>query len=345
MVSSSQKRTAIKAYYKKKICLIGGLEHIKDKFQEKVSDRSLSLDNKKTIGVNISKFTDHQHFDYFLWNIYCGIEKSFIRSTYYSGAEAVIVLISEDNVEQILQYYREIVTRLPVITIIFCIVLKYKTIPEITSAYFNTKSFNTLFRSQRFRIHEIEQPDQIFSQIRSAFLEDITNGEFNDNFIINFISLEKIVENGRGEIPYICDKYVEPAYDQSTSSRRLNTDILKYYLTKLALPFEFIDSDWIVINNETFGDFSIFLRNGEVYLTPHQCLKCEEKDCPKKKRTRNFICIQAETKGWSNVRGLYQKELLVLSKIITLKNANKHNLPKSILSQIENILPCVKNCI
>ena len=57
---------------------------------------------------------------------------------------------------------------------------------------------------------------------------------------------------------------------------------------------------------------------------------------------KHFICITNATKGWSNIKGLSQKELLVLSKILILIDANKDNIPESILDQINKISYCSK---
>ena len=99
-------------HFKKKICLLGSLEDIKDEFQEKSSDSCLPFDNKLNIGVNISRadflYKNDVKFDYFLWNIDCDQEKAFLRTTFYPGAEAIIIFVSENNVQQIYHYFNEI---------------------------------------------------------------------------------------------------------------------------------------------------------------------------------------------------------------------------------------------
>ena len=40
---------------KKKICVLGGVEDYKDEFQKELSSNALPIENKRNIGVNISK--------------------------------------------------------------------------------------------------------------------------------------------------------------------------------------------------------------------------------------------------------------------------------------------------
>jgi len=341
MVSSSKRRTSSKKYYKKKVLLLGGLEQIKDRFQEEVSDSSLSLNNKQTIGVNISKIPYNSQFDYYLWNISCGLERSFIRPMYYTGAEAVIVFISEDNIQQIIPYYREITTRLPIVTVIFCILLNTKTPEEIKDAYFTTKEFRKLFEEQDFKFNRISKGKYLFSQISSFFSENLNENTFKDHFAINFIPLTNLLKS-QENIQYICEEYIEPEQASSSLKRRLNTVALRRYLNRLNIPFKVEDSDWIILDNNIFGQFSIFLRNGDVYHTPQRCLDCNHHSCQRKNRVNNFICIEANGKGWSNIEGFCQKELLVLSKILILQGANENNLPKTILKQINRLKTCIK---
>lgn len=342
MVTSSQKsRSSARKYYKKKILLLGGVEQIKDRFQEIVSKTGFSLKNKNTIGVNISKVPYNKIYDFYLWNISCKLERVFVRTMYYTGAEAVIVFISEDNVEQMLDYYKEIIIRLPVITILFCIILKDKTVQDIKNAYFSTSKFLSLLSTHKFEFNKIFDEKSVFSQISSLFRKNMKEGKLNDHFVINFIPLMNIVNN-KNNIKYTCEDYFEPEQSSSELNRRLNTKILKKYLYQLKIPFRVVDSDWIILDNKNLGEFSIFLRNGDAYFTPKNCLNCKNYTCMRKKRINNFICIEAKSKGWSNIEGIYQKELLVLSKILILNDAEEESLPKAILKQIKSLESCIK---
>lgn len=341
-MSSSESGTSTEKYYKKKILLLGGLEQVKDKFQKEVSNTSLSLNNKTTIGVNISKVSYSRDLDYYLWNVSCELGKTFVRPMYYTGAEAVIIFISEDNIEQILQYYKEIISRLPVITLIFCIIVNNKSVREIKDAYFKTEKFANLFREKDFKVNTISDIEQIFSQISACFSTNLKEGKFSDNFIIDFIPLKSIVKSGNN-VQYSCEEYIEPSEMATSPNRRLNTSILRTYLKQLPIQYKEEDSDWIIIKNKVFGKFSIFLRNGDVYFTPKNCLDCKNFTCRRKNRVNNFICIEANGEGWSNVRGICQRELLVLSKILFLNDAEENSLPKPILRQIRRMETCLKD--
>ena len=61
------------------------------------------------------------------------------------------------------------------------------------------------------------------------------------------------------------------------------------------------------------------------------------------KKAPFFICIEPrESTGWTNINGFAHNELLILTKILALKDGNENNLPKSILGQIKNINKCQK---
>ncbi|TFF87591.1 MAG: hypothetical protein EU550_02940, partial [Promethearchaeota archaeon] len=173
--------------YKKKLCLLGGLESLKDEFQRKLSSNCLSIEHKNNIGVSISTidYSDNlnYNFNYFLWNIDCGNNRSFIRTTFYTGAESLIVFISEENVEQIMSYLHEIKFRMPVITLIFCIFLKNHSIKEIIDTYFITEEFQHILTNNDFKIKYIDKPHKIFKQISSLFIKKVKKNEFQDNYI------------------------------------------------------------------------------------------------------------------------------------------------------------------
>jgi hypothetical protein len=331
------------AYFKKKVCLLGGLEEIKNQFQDYLSSSTLSMENKRNIGVNISKvdlFSQNHNFEYFLWNINCSREKAFLRTTFYTGAEACIVLISENKVEQIIRYFHEIKTRIPIVTIIFCVVLNDKTAEEVQEAYFNSANFTDLIRTEQFRINIITHAREIFAQISDFFLKKVESNCYDDNFVVDFISIDKLSE--KKNLNYDCDDYYEPTQGISHERCRINTKALKHYLQNLNIEYEQMQEDWINIYNPNYGTFSIFLRNGNVYYTPKMCENCKDKKCMKRRRTENFICIEARTEGWSNIIDLGQKELLLLSKILILKHASEESIPLSIIEQINKYRECLR---
>jgi hypothetical protein len=341
---TSQKQSE-KSTYKKKVVLLGGLESLKDEFQRKVSSNFLSIEHKKNIGVSISTIDYYEskktQFNYFLWNIDCGISRSFIRTTFYTGAEAIIVFISEDKVPQILPYFNEIKFRMPVITLIFCIILKDQTTKKIIDTYFRRGEFETIFADNDFRFKYIKNPNKIFKQVSSSFLEKVKTNELKDNFIINFIPFEILVEDLK--VNTSCNDYFEPNRELVSSTTRLNVEKIKQYINQLGIEVDHNHPDWVRIHSKNFGIFSVFLRNGSVYLSPKNCLNCKSKRCLKSKKIQHFICIESENDGWTNVKGLEKKELLVISKILALREATIYNLPKSILKQINKIKKCIEN--
>jgi hypothetical protein len=226
--------------------------------------------------------------------------------------------------------------------LIFCIIVNNKNVAEIKDTYFKAEEFTNLVMEKDFNVSRISDPEEIFSQISACLSKNLEEGKFNDNFVIDFIPLKEIVKSGNN-IQYSCGEYIEPDDTASSPNRRLNTPILRSYLEKLPIQFEEETADWITVKNGDFGKFSIFLRNGDVYFTPAHCLDCKKDSCRRKNRINNFICIEANGEGWSNIRGVCQKELLVLSKILFLKDADENSLPKPILRQIRRLEICLKD--
>ncbi|MEJ2251091.1 MAG: hypothetical protein P8Y97_15740, partial [Candidatus Lokiarchaeota archaeon] len=161
---------------------------------------------------------------------------------------------------------------------------------------------------------------------------------FTDNYIINFVPFETLVTDLNTNIE--CNDYCEPNRELSPSDKRLNTEKIKHFLRILDIETDSKFPDWVRINNQNFGIFSVFLRNGSVYFTPKKCKHCKNKRCSKHKKAQHFICIEGESDGWSNVKGLNKEELIVISKILSLQEATPKNLPISILKQIDKIKKC-----
>ena len=340
-MSSSKTLLTFESEFKFKICLLGGIENIKNEFQKIVSSGRLPIKNKQNIGVNISKidFNYHSHtFGFYLWNINCSQRWTFLRTNYYNGSEAIIVLISETKINQIKQYLEEIKSRLPVIQIIFCVILEKCTKDEIIAKHLKSKKFKSLIKSNNIKINDILTPSEIFQQICSKFMIKKDTNEESDNFIINFIQ-SKALFNQQTLVDE-CNDYYEPieSFSGINLNQRINTKIITNYLSELGFKIEDDSDDYLKIKNKKFGTFSIFLKNGKVNLLPIICQKCKHKNCSKYNK-KFFVCIEQKTKGWSN-DNLGQPELLLLSKIIALKSGI---LPFSVMKQITKINICLKD--
>ncbi len=340
-MSSSKSLISLENEFKLKICLIGGYENYKNQFQKFVSSHKLPFDNKNSIGVNISKVNfkyNSNIYGFYLWNIDCDQRYSFLRTTYYHGAETIIVFISESKVEQIRSYLDEIKLRLPIITIIFCIILEKCTKNEIIEKYLKKKSFDSLIKSNNIKIRELSSPSEVFELICSFYVDKRETCQEIDNFTLSFISVESILreKNAKDE----CNDYYEPTNTIETNQNcRINTELILAYLSELGFQFEDDSLDYLKIKNEDFGTFSISLKNGKVKLLPIICQKCRKKKCSKVNK-EFYVCIEQKTKGWASNNGLGQAELLLLSKILALKSGK---LPLSILKQIAKINTCIRN--
>jgi len=248
--------------FKKKIAFLGGFENYKDEFQKRISLTSLPIENKHSIGVNISKidflFTTDQKFEFLLWNIDCGQNRAFLRSTFYSGADAIIIFISENKIEQIIQYFEEIQLRVPEITLIFCVILEKYSKNDIISSYFNEGEISSIIEQNDVQINEIREPNEIFRQLASNFIKKIINKEFENNLIIDFIPLTSLF--GHSIIRDECSDYFLPETNPIEPEPNANVELLSEYIHRLDLGIDFETFNWINIHNENFGVFSIYLK-------------------------------------------------------------------------------------
>jgi hypothetical protein len=330
---------------KKKVCILGGYENYKDEFQKRISSNCLPIENKHNIGVNISKIDFFnkfdQKFEFLLWNIDCGQNRAFLRSTFYSGADAIIFFVSEDKINQIQQYFNEIQGMSQDLQLIFCIILENLSQQEIERKYFQKKDFITKNLDYNTRIFKISKHTEIFHQLSSFFLKKLHEREIENKIIIDFIHLDSLF--GHSIIRDECNDYYEPEIRISKTSQSVNLELLSSYLLNLELAIEFESLNWIKIKNKTLGTFTLYLKNGNVYYFPEVCEKCKDKKCSKFRNAPYFICIEAgDSNGWTNIKGFSNIELLILAKIVALKEGNLKNLPKSILKQIESINRCEK---
>ncbi|MFW9818326.1 MAG: hypothetical protein ACFFE5_01855 [Candidatus Thorarchaeota archaeon] len=343
----SSLETALQEKYvlKKKLCVLGGTEMYKDEFQRQLSSNSLPIENKRNIGVNISKidffFKKHEKFEFLLWNIDCRQPRSYLRTIFYNGAEAIIIFISETKVDQILQYFNELQTRISSVSIIFCIILEKYNKEEIINKYFKKKQMSTILNSNNFQIIEIFEGLEILNQICSISLKKSKCKEVENTYIIDFIPLSLLFENDN--ITDDCNEYYEPEMRSSNIPLNINTELLINYILKLKLDIKFESENWIKIQNKKLGTFSLYIKNGNVYYYPKICEKCKDKACIKLKKAPFFICIESgESKGWTNINGFEQPELLILTKILALVEGDEKTLPHSVLKQIKNINLCEK---
>jgi len=344
-LNSYKSLNPIHTHIKKKICILGGTESYKDQFQNRISSTCLSLENKQNIGVNISKidyfYKSKEKFEFLLWNIDCGKNRAFLRTIFYSGAEALIIFISETKIYQITQYFDEIQSRIPNILIIFCVILENLVKKDDTISFFKTKEY--CLREIEFNIqkYQISNPTEICDQISSFCLTRKKTRESEGKCIIDFILLESLL--GYQFIKDKCNDYFEPEALTVKTDQITNTKLIIEYIQNLDFIIDYESLNWINIQNEKFGRFSIYLKNGNVYYFPIICEICHNKKCPKFKKAPYFICIEAgASEGWSNIEGFNQKELVILVKILALKDGNESNLPESIVYQIKNINTCEK---
>ena len=177
------------------------------------------------------------------------------------------------------------------------------------------------------------------NQICSIVLKKIKYKEMDNAYIIDFIPLELLFVNS--EISDECNDYCEPELRNKNIIQTINTELLIEYILKLKLKVHFESNYWLKFKNKEFGKFSIYLKNGNVYYYPKICEKCKDTKCLKLKKAPFFICIEAkDSTGWTNINGLNQNELLILTKVLALLDGNEKTLPKSVVKQIKKLNTC-----
>ncbi|TFG30745.1 MAG: hypothetical protein EU532_00195 [Promethearchaeota archaeon] len=340
-MSSSKHLPSLENELKVKVCLLGGYENYKNQFEKFVSSHHFPFNNKNNIGVNISKVDfkyNSLNYGFYLWNIDCNQRHAFLRTTYYHGSEAIIVFISETKLEQMISYLDEIKSRLPFITIAFCIILEKSTKKEILEKYLKKNQFDSIIKSNNIKISEISSPLEVFEQICAFYIEKKETCQETDNFIINFIPIKSFIRQQKYKDE--CQDYFEPPNCGETNQNcRINTDVILGYLSELGFEIDSDYMEWLKIKNEDFGTFSISLINGKVKLFPIICQKCHKNKC-RKYNKEYYVCIEQKTKGWTSDKELGQAELLLLSKILALKT---NRLPLSVLKQLAKINTCIRN--
>jgi hypothetical protein len=339
-LNSYETLETFKFYYKKKIVILGGLEQTKNKFQEILSSNCLPIQNKENIGVNISKidyfYKPRQKFEYLLWNIDCGERRAFLRTVFYSGADAIIIFLSETKIEQFRQYFNELQSKLPEIPLLFCIILEKHSMEEILNLLLINEGFNSIIEENNFKVKNILDPNEMLKQVSKFFKKKAKIKEIETKFIINFITHTSLF--GHNEIRDECNDYYEPETQALKINQIVNINLLSKYLHKLDLEIEYDYLNWVKIKNKHFGTFSIYLKNGNVYYFPKICEKCKDKNCPKFKKSPYYICIEAgDSNGWTNIKGFNQPEILILAKVFGIGYGN---LPQSVIKQIKNLNLC-----
>ncbi|MFX1571136.1 MAG: hypothetical protein ACFFB0_00135 [Promethearchaeota archaeon] len=332
-------------YFKKKIAILGGMETYKDELQKTLSSNCLPIKNKQNIGVNISKieflYKSNNKFEFILWNIDCRQQRAYLRTVFYNGADGIIILISETKLIQIIQYLNEIQSRLPEVTIIFCVILEKISQDEIIELYFKNEEFRDFFDTTHIEINEINDPTEILNQISHIFMKKAYDKESENNCLIDFISHNFLFRNSI--IHDQCNDYYEPETTRFKTPKKVDSELLIKYIEKSNLGI-YEPINWVKIRNKAFGTFSLYLKNGNVYYFPKVCETCNDKKCIKYRKAPYFICIEArESIGWTNINGFSQIELLILAKIFALKEGNENILPKSIIKQINKLNKCEKN--
>ncbi len=326
--------------YKFKVALLGSVESYKYIFQNRVSETALSPRNKTVIGVGISglhvKVDDiggqncRAHAYLSLWDISCDARFASLRPTYYRGSEAIVVILDENTLPQLEEYYTEVVERTNRISLNFLICVENLDAGDVREFLKESRVVD----SEKFEIQEIFHPRETINWIIDKFQERITKRNRNDHFGISIISKADFSVDPKLEEDAQSLNYVVPPenLDDLNPSYRVDHRKLARFLEKLHIAVNKRDKSVSLTNSH--GTWTVYLDDATTYLTPKACVKCSQ-SCVRKK----FICMIAASRGYSTLEGLHQRELLILSKIFAIV---EEEFPDHVQKQIKKACSCKK---
>ncbi|MHA1731813.1 MAG: hypothetical protein ACTSU5_07705 [Promethearchaeota archaeon] len=320
--------------YKFKIAILGSVESIKKAFQEQISDVSMPSPNKQVIGVNISGIHSR---DYGMasqaymsvWDISCDERFASLRPTYYRGSEAIIVLLDENTLPQLGDYFAEIVERNSRISLNFVVCVEQLSGKDVWEYVID----GNLFQEGRFEFLEAQHSRDIIEWVFEKFECKVKTGVKRDNFAVSVLRRGSLVRGNAGSCPTEVHQYCTPPdnFDELNPSTRVDVEAVRLYLERGG--FSVDERDGSVRLDNRFGTWQVFLDDASVYLTPRRCSNCKNK-CRKQ---RSYICIIAASRGFSNLDNFKQGELLVLAKVFAIEN---EAFPNHVLNQIKKASKC-----
>lgn len=327
-------------YYKFKVSLLGSVEELKSQFRERVSEATIKARNKRIIGVSIGGLQvpltvdaagsrDHDAY-LLLWDIACDSRFCALRPMYYRGSAAIIVVLDENSVDQLEDYYAEILERTTAVSLHFVICTRTQSADELLGALFGCVGGEVDLGE--FEVNHIRHPHEVIEWVTRKFQAKLARGFPRDHFAISFLDERDLVAERRPVQRPLEYCRPEDTRDRVNPLTRVRVAELEAQLTRWHVPVDPADHA-VTIRGEA-GTFTVFLRDGATYLTPQKCLSCS-RAC----KIRRYICIVGDSVGWASNPEMGQRELVILSKIVGLQ---ADILPDHVREQIRRAcaIPC-----
>ncbi len=312
------------------MALLGPEENFKSAFRNQISTGNLSDHNKAIIGVTIgglkvetTRISSLPRANVYvsLWDIDCSTRFSMFRTQYYRGSEAIIVILDENTLEQAGPYCAEILQHNPSISLCMIVLHDGDKADKLALDLIDP----ALRQFERVNVHD---PQEALTWILDKFYNKINENLKQDSFGILFLPKTSLLGTNPPALHYV--EYACPIehFDELNPHRRLNCSCLEHFIEKLGFPVH--GASTIIANK--FGNFNVSLREGNIQFTPRRCLRCKQR-C----QQNEYICIIANSKGFSSNPEMTQAELLVVAKILALQDGE---LPDHVLKQITRIDKC-----
>ena len=292
--------------YKVKCVILGSPEDIKTRLLRNISTSHFQRCYKAIVGVDIGiiqLIVNNIPVMLSLWDCLCQKRTNFFRTGFYKGSDGAIFCYNSNTIDSIKFYINE---------------FKKSCEKKLPLLYIYIKQNE----NDLIKLPKNEKNGKKFQHLDEAL-----------NWLAQ-IMIEPDPESESAYIELLADVLPEIIIPPDVSSEVSHPDILTPILESMG----FKVSEQKVVNILTDKAlFSINLLDTNVNVYPLICDICK-RDC---KREKN-ICIVLNTRGWTTISDLSQKDLLVLSKIFSLANLPYKDLPIGIKNQIKNVLFCPK---
>ncbi|MHA1377240.1 MAG: hypothetical protein ACTSRG_02550 [Candidatus Helarchaeota archaeon] len=294
--------------FKIKSVILGGPEGFKTRLLRNISESHFQRCYKNAVGVDIGVkklMVNNKNIILSLWDCLCQQRAKILRMGFYKGSDGAIICFDSSTLNDIKAYLKE---------------LHQSSKRKLPILYVYIK--------------EGEQISRNFIKEDRNVIRFVNIHEALSWFAQNMVNYQDINETGYLEINL--HDLAEVSFPPDISFDISHPEKLKPIIKKMG--FLVSDDEFVYILKEK-SLFSVNLLNASVKMYPLICESCKNQ-CKKEKN----ICIILDSKGWSSIPDLSQKDLLILSKIYALANISyeDENFPKNIRNQIKKVLVCSK---
>ncbi len=298
--------------YKVKSVILGSPENLKTRLLRNISSSYFQRCYKNIVGVDIGVTevrTNNSTIILSFWDCLCASRTDFFRNGFYKGSEGAIICYNSKNnqmAERFIDEFREYSNKkLPILHIF-------------------------IKEEEQARDHlNIEKNSLIFNDLNDAIdwlartMIHYHEGELNGYLEISTSDLPEII--------------LPPDVSHDVSHPKILSSILE------GMGFIVSNQNCVNILKEN-ALFSVNLIDASIIVYPLICDSCKNDSCKDDWKKEKNLCIVLNSRGWSTMPDLSQKDLLILSKIYALANFSfkDDEFPAEIKDQIEKVISCSK---